>query len=504
MKRIFITFLVLSLTFILTGCFKKTTTVENVDIKPKAETTTVDKTHSWTGTLKPVSNTRIADGTHVLLTDQNEFVAELYSKTVDLTAYEGQDVNLTGIPVEKNGHTLIEVTKVISESDDPVSDLLDVILPLTVAYDTEVEWTSATFTLIDSSENAGTAAVVAEVDPEFYTIKFVRKDDPLTGTWSISTIYESTSSELEKLDEINNEDTDKNIENDEDEDSDEDMNSDDEEDTDEDIEDEDMNSDEEDIDEDTTDTDIDITIDSPTTIDPQISESSISESTLQGIVAALPSHLTSEYELGGNAVLSKLEFSSPNFVYVTYNSNSGNGMVLLTYTQTDNGISFSEKAVFTPGESSDWSIDSGVNSAKNLAKDVFVNDGSTWDFEGNVSEGYDLFNWSTGVTFEVPYSWYYWQRGNSVAFSSQPVEEDNIATEIYYSDSDIATALATFEGAVTSEGDITLGEHSGKKQILEDGTIRYAVDYGDYSLIIEALPENKSQAEHILSSISAE
>ena len=178
-------------------------------------------------------------------------------------------------------------------------------------------------------------------------------------------------------------------------------------------------------------------------------------------------------------------------------------MVLLTYNQTDNGITFSEKAVFTPGESADWTIESGVNSAKNLAKDIFVNNGDSWDFEGNVAEGYDLFNWTKGVTFEVPYSWYYWQRGNSIAFSTQPVEEDNIGTEIYYSNSDVDSALTTFEGTVVSEGNVTLGEFTGKKQTLDDGTIRYAVDYGDYSLIIEALPENQSQVEHILSSISA-
>jgi len=487
------------MTFVLTGCFfKQTTTIEPIDTTPKTETTkTTEQTHSWTGLLKPVSNTLIADGTHVLLTDQNEFIAELYSRTVDLTAYEDKEVSLTGISSEKNGRKLIEVTKISSTSDDPVADLWDLILPLATAYDNETNWSSATFTLIDSSESAGTATVIAEIDGTFNTIKFVRKDDPLTGIWSIYTIYESTSSELEKLNEnMDDEDT-------EDEDTiddTEDENADDEDTTtteDEDDKDNDESDDEDD------DIDTEVTIDTPTTIDPRVSESSVSESTLQSVVATLPTYLSNTYDLSGDTTIKKLEFSSPNFVYVTYDSSNGSNMVLLTYNQTDNGITFSEKAVFTPGESADWTIESGVNSAKNLAKDIFVNNGDSWDFEGNVAEGYDLFNWTKGVTFEVPYSWYYWQRGNSIAFSTQPVEEDNIGTEIYYSNSDVDSALTTFEGTVVSEGNVTLGEFTGKKQTLDDGTIRYAVDYGDYSLIIEALPENQSQVEHILSSISA-
>lgn len=488
MKRILITLLTFSLTFILTGCFKQTTTVETVDTSKTTQTEdTTPETHSWSGILKPVSNSLIADGTHVLLSKDSEFIAELFSRTIDLTAYEGQEVNLTGIPTEKNARMLVEVTKISGTSTDPVADLWKVLPILVVEHDPDMAWEDAVYTLLDSSDTAGTATVIAQIDDEYFTIKLVRKDDALTGEWSIYSVYDTTDSELAQLTALSEEET---TDEEEVDATDEETPADEETDT----------EDEENTDEE--DTETDVTITAPTTIDPQVSESSVNETTLQSIIGALPNFLSSEYELTGNPALTKLEFSSPNFVYVTYANESTPGMVLLTYNQTDNGMSFSEKATFTPGETADWQIESGVNSAKNLAKDIFVSDGSSWNFKGNVDKGYDLFNWSTGVQFEVPYSWYYWQRGSSIAFSNQPVEDDNIGTEIYYSTGDVSSALATFEGTVTSEGAVTLGEYSGKKQTLEDGKIRYAVDYGDFSLIIEALPENQANVEHILSSVS--
>lgn len=473
--------------FLLTACFQQTTVVpEENDTIPKAEPT---RQLSWEGVIEPVSNSMIAEGTHVLLSEDNEFVAELLSNTINLEAYEGKTVQLTGIDNQTAARLLIEVTKITKVDTETLVDLWDTVPALVAEYEPDLAWEDAIFELLESSEQAGTATIIAELDDEFWTIKLVRKEDPLVGEWEVYSIYESLETELEEMENPTTDENEDSDENEEEEDSDE-------------TEDMDEDGDEDEVDE-NDDEDTPIIKDQPVVIDPKASESSIDESTLHAVISDLPEFLVGEEELSSAPSITLLEFASPNFVYVTYATEETEGMLLLTYTSQDNGINFSRKATFIPGETSDWEISDGVNSAKNLAKDIFENAGDSWTFKGNVQEGYSIFDWSaTDTHFEVPYNWYYWIKGNSVAFSTQPVEEENTLVEIYYSSKSVDEALETFSGTIETESDITIGDYTGTKQTLDDGTVRYAVDYGDTVLIVEADGDYASTTENLLSSVT--
>ena len=73
--------------------------------------------------------------------------------------------------------------------------------------------------------------------------------------------------------------------------------------------------------------------------------------------------------------------------------------------------------------------------------------------------------------------------------------------EIFYSTKSVDDALSTFTGTVTAESNVTIGDYTGVKQTLDDGTIRYAVDYGDTVLVVETTSGAASTVEFLLSSV---
>ncbi len=128
---------------------------------------------------------------------------------------------------------------------------------------------------------------------------------------------------------------------------------------------------------------------------------------------------TPEAPRAGAWSATQLAFAAPNYVYVVYNSAEQTRRLLLTYTVVDGAASLEALAYMRPGETKDWIVTEGVDSAFGSALTVVDAGGS---ITAEILAGYRGYtNTHNDYTLQYPKDWY-WQNAatDRAEFANRP------------------------------------------------------------------------------------
>ncbi len=171
-----------------------------------------------------------------------------------------------------------------------------------------------------------------------------------------------------------------------------------------------------------------------------------------------------EVSATGSWVVTKVEFSFPegqpenfNAVYVTYGDGQEARKILLNVPDRASPASMSRIAYFKPGDTTDWKIEQGEDSAKKNEKGVVsVTGGSSEAIV--VKKGMSLLeSRSYKAKIQYPSNWYwaFLDAKSGYGFSTKPVAADNVAVKFIKNPESLPasmTAVGDIGGRQTTEG----------------------------------------------------
>jgi hypothetical protein len=133
----------------------------------------------------------------------------------------------------------------------------------------------------------------------------------------------------------------------------------------------------------------------------------------------LKTNLASLVPEKGNWTLIQLAFADPDFVYAVCTEGEKTRRLLFKYTVVTDKVSLESSAYFKSGESQDWLLIEGSDTA--FGKTLKIVD-ARGEVEAEVSEGYSLYeNNYNGFTFEYPKNWYWQNPSNErIEFADKP------------------------------------------------------------------------------------
>lgn len=137
-----------------------------------------------------------------------------------------------------------------------------------------------------------------------------------------------------------------------------------------------------------------------------------------------------EAVLGGTWHAIKIEFAAPedepenfNAIYVTYEDGHILKKILLSVPDREEPSKMTMAAYFDPGNTTDWEIIEGTDTAKSSEKTVVDENGEE---EMKVRPGMTLINArSFGIKIQYPSNWYWSYLSDGYSFSNKPVSSSN-------------------------------------------------------------------------------
>lgn len=192
--------------------------------------------------------------------------------------------------------------------------------------------------------------------------------------------------------------------------------------------------------------------------------------------------------VGGTWFVQSVQFAFPenepdnwNAIYVVYEDGHDLRKILLEVKNKEKPEDMAQVAYFKPGDSTDWTLTEGSDSAKASEKSV-VNISGNSAQEVVIKKGMNLLDAkSFKIKIQYPSSWYWAYSDNAYKFSNKPVTSDNVLLKLLKNPSDLPADMNEIEDLAGIKGkEATQGFKDSTTIICVQATDKYCLS-GDAS-----------------------